>query len=135
MAAGLESKEGALRALGEEFPEEKLVEIREELKEDAKADGALQLVKIQVQKAIMDMTGMMPGPDGTSAVPLTPTPLGDGDVLGDGIQGPETPENVKDPAQQQMNGMEAGIESELRNRLVTEAYGTKLPQRRAVDKE
>ena len=82
----------------------------------------------------MDMTGMMPGPDGTSAVPLTPAPLGDGDVLGDGIQGPETPENVKDPAQQQMKGMEAGIESELRNRLVTEAYGTKLPQRRAVDK-
>ena len=135
LGMGLESKEGALRQLGEEFPEEKLQEIRDELKNEKVADGALQLLQIQIQKQIMDMTGMMPGPDGTSAVPLTPTPLGDGDVLGDGIQGPETPENVNDPAQQELKGMEAGIESELRNKLVTEAYGTKIPQRRAVDKE
>ena len=83
----------------------------------------------------MDLTGMMPGPDGVSAVPLNPTPLGTGDVLGDGIQGPETPENIKDPANQQMMGAEQGVESELRNKLVTEAYGTKIPQRRTVDKE
>ena len=69
MSLGLESKEGALRTLGEEFPEEKLQEIRRELKDDKIADGALQLLQIQIQKQIMDMTGMMPGPDGTSAVP------------------------------------------------------------------
>ena len=135
LGMGLESKEGALRQLGEEFPEEKLQEIRDELKNDRIADGALQLLQIQIQKQIMDMTGMMPGPDGTSAVPLTPTPLGDGDVLGDGIQGPETPENIDDPANQEARGMEQGVEAELRNRLVTEAYGTKIPQRRTVDKE
>ena len=132
---GLESKEGALRTLGEEFPEEKLEEIRKELQEDAKADGALQLLKIQIQKAIMDVTGMMPGPDGSSAVPLTPTPLGDGDVLGDGIQGPETPENANSPANQEQVGMEQQAEAEIRNELVTEAYGTKIPQRRTVDKD
>jgi len=31
--------------------------------------------------------------------------------------------------------MEVGEETELRTRLVEQAYGTKLPQRRAVDKE
>ena len=135
LAMGLESKEGALRQLGEEFPEEKLNEIREELMSDAQADGALQLVKIQIQKAIMDMTGMMPGPDGNSAIPMQPTPMGDGDVLGDGMSGPETPENAQDPANQQMVGAEKMAEAEIRNKLVTDAYGTKIPQRRAVDKE
>jgi len=41
LSLGLESKEGALRSLGEEFPDEKLQEIRQELMDDAKADGAL----------------------------------------------------------------------------------------------
>ena len=131
---GLESKEGALRTLGEEFPEEKLQEIRQELISDAGADGALQLVKIQIQKAIMDMTGMMPGPDGNSAIPMQPTELGDGDIMGDGISGPETDESVNDPMQQQMMGIEKSQEAAIRERLVTEAYGTKIPQRRAVDK-
>lgn len=132
---GLESKEGALRTLGEEFPEEKLQEIRQELISDAGADGALQLVKIQIQKAIMDMTGMMPGPDGNSAIPMQPTELGDGDIMGDGISGPETNETVNDPMQQQMVGIEKGQEAAIRERLVTEAYGTKIPQRRTVDKQ
>ena len=132
---GLESKEGALRTLGEEFPEEKLEEIRAELISDAEADGALQLVKIQIQKAIMDMTGMMPGPDGNSAIPLQPTPMGDGDILGDGISGPENQDNASSPENQQEMGIEQSAEAEIRNKLVTDAYGTKLPQRRAVDKD
>ena len=132
---GLESKEGALRTLGEEFPEEKLQEIRSELLADAEADGALQLVKIQIQKAIMDMTGMMPGPDGNSAIPMQPQQLGDGDILGDGIEGAPTAENQKDPETEAMESMEQQAEAEVRNKLVTDAYGTKIPQRRAVDKE
>ena len=135
LGMGLESKEGALRTLGEEFPEEKLEEIRKELIEDAKADGALQLVKIQIQKSIIDMTGMMPGPDGSSAIPMQPTPLGDGDILGDGIQGPETKENAESPANQQAIDIEQQAEAEIRNELVTEAYGTKIPQRRTVDRD
>jgi len=135
LGMGLESKEGALRTLGEEFPEEKLEEIRAELIADAQADGALQLVKIQVQKAIMDMTGMMPGPDGNSAIPMQPQPMGDGDVLGDGMTGPENPENANSPENQQEMATEKMAEAEIRNKLVTDAYGTKLPQRRAVDKD
>jgi hypothetical protein len=133
MSMGLESKEGALRALGEEFPEEKLEEIRQELIYDAQADGALNLVKVQIQKEIMDMTGMMPGPDG-SAMPMDPMQLGDGDVMGDGILGTPTPESAKDPAMN-TNGVEEQGESAIRQNLVQQAYGTKLPQRRAVDKD
>jgi hypothetical protein len=133
MGMGLESKEGALRSLGEEFPDEKLEEIRRELIEDAEADGALNLIKIQIQKQIMDMTGMMSGPDG-SAIPMDPTILGDGDMMGDGILGPQTPESEKDPATNS-NGIEAQGESAIREKLVTDAYGTKLPSRRTVDKD
>jgi len=135
LGMGLESKEGALRTLGEEFPEEKLEEIRAELIADAEADGALQLIKIQIQKQIMDMTGMMPGPDGNSAIPMQPTQLGDGDIMGDGMMGAPSDENPMNDASQQTEGIEKQAEAEIRNKLVTDAYGTKLPQRRTVDKE
>ena len=135
LGMGLESKEGALRQLGEEFPEEKLQEIRHELMSDAEADGALQLLKIQIQKQIMDMTGMMPGPDGNSAIPMQPTVIGDGDMVGDGMQGPQDADNPLNPASQEAKGMEVEAEAEIRNKLVTEAYGTKIPQRRTVDRD
>ena len=135
LGMGLESKEGALRTLGEEFPEEKLQEIRRELMEDAKADGALSLIRVQIQKQIQDLTGMMPGPDGSSAVPLAPTQLGDGDVMGDGIEGPQTPEKLEDPAVQEAKMIEDQAEAGIRNDLLTQAYGTKIPQRRVVDRE
>jgi hypothetical protein len=135
---GLESKEGALRTLGEEFPEEKLREIRSELKDDAMADGALTLLKVQIQKEIQDITGMMPGPGGEGAVPLAPTVLADGDVMGDKIEGaPQTNAEgeMTDPEQEIGDAMANQAEAALRNSLVTEAYGTKIPQRRAVDRD
>jgi len=46
LSLGLESKEGTLRTLGEEFPAEKLHEIRQELLDDAKADGGGTKIKI-----------------------------------------------------------------------------------------
>ena len=63
MALGLESKRGALRDLGEQFPEQKLQEIFEELMEDTKEQGALDLVRMQMQQIQMAATGLMP--DGT----------------------------------------------------------------------
>lgn len=135
LGMGLESKEGALRQLGEEFPEEKLLEIRQELMADAEADGALQLIKVQIQKQIMDMTGMMPGPDGSSAIPMQPTQLGDGDVMGDGMQGPQDDQNPLNPESQETKNIEVQAEAEIRNKLVTDAYGTKIPQRRTVDRD
>jgi hypothetical protein len=135
LGMGLESKEGALRQLGEEFPEEKLQEIRSELRDDALSDGAMTLLKTQIQKEIQDLTGMIPGPGGEGAIPLQPTVLGDGDVMGDQVDGAPTPENIENPANQE-GAMAANMqESELRTRLVTEAYGTKIPQRRAVNRD
>ena len=133
MQMGLESKEGALRALGEEFPEEKLQEIRSELIADATSDGALQMVQTQITKEIMDITGMMPGPDG-QAMPMDPMMLGDGDMMGDGIVGPATAESAMNP-ETNSNPLQDQAEVNLREQLVTEAYGTKIPQRRTVEKD
>jgi hypothetical protein len=132
MSMGLESKEGALRALGEEFPLEKINEIRSELMDDAKGEGALNLVKAQIQKQLMDITGMMVGPDGT-ATPMDPMMLGDGEVLGDGQEGvqgqPQTPEQQQEAAE----NMQA--EAQIRQTLLNTAYGTQVPTRRTVDKD
>lgn len=133
MAMGLESKEGALRALGEEFPEEKLEEIRYELMEDAKSEGALNLVKMQIQKQIMDLTGMAIGPDG-SGMPIAPTVDATGDVMGDGVMGAPTPENMGNPLSEELQMMAEQSEAAIRETLVTEAYGTKIPPRRNITK-
>lgn len=131
MQMGLESREGALRTLGEEFPEEKLVEIRDEMVDDAVSDGALSLLKTQIQKEIMDLTGMMPGIEGGPATPLDPTMAmtADGDLLGDGAPGPAG--SPPDAAGQQV----VLGEMDIRNELVTKAYGTKMPQRRKPDNQ
>ncbi|NDH64839.1 MAG: phage portal protein [Microbacteriaceae bacterium] len=123
MAMGLESKEGALRTLGEEFPNEKLVEIRDELMDDAKADGALNMLKAQISASINDITGMVVSPDGT-AVP-------DPNAGIDPATGQPLPPKAMSPFQQA--GAEAGINIE--QDLLTRAYGTKLPQRRNPDNE
>jgi hypothetical protein len=121
MNMGLESREGALRQLGEEFPDEKLEEIRSELISDAKADGALKLVQNQIAASIVSLTGMMP--DGT------PPP---GAVPGDGVgPGPFGQPGVISP-------LEKDVLQELAQTqvdLVTEAYGTKMPQRRTPDQD
>lgn len=122
LSLGLESKEGALRTLGEEFPAEKLQEIRQELIDDAKADGALKLVQSEIQNEIMTLTGMVPGPDG-AATPMAPDQAA---AIGAGGGSPaQTP--ILDGAT--IEGMRLG-EQDIRQRLVTEAYGTKIPQKR-----
>ena len=133
MSMGLESKEGALRALGEEFPLEKLQEIRSELMDDAKGEGALNLVKAEVQKQLMDITGMMVGPDGT-ATPMDPTMLGDGDVLGDGQLGPKGQgDDAKGDAIIAQEGLQA--KDQIRQTLISEAYGETTPARSTVDRD
>ena len=116
----LESKEGALRTLGEEFPAEKLQEIRQELIDDALAEGALKLVQTEIQNEILALTGMVAGPDG-QATPAPPEQIA---MAGQASPG-QTP--LLDPGL--IEGLRAG-ETKIRTRLVTEAYGTQLPQRR-----
>ena len=120
LSLGLESKEGALRTLGEEFPTEKLAEIRQELIDDAKADGALKLLQTQIEQEIMQLTGSMP-PEGASGM-----------VQGGGAPGGETPMQsaMEMPLLDGSDMVARQGEEALRVALVTEAYGTKLPQRR-----
>jgi Phage portal protein, SPP1 Gp6-like len=128
LSLGLESKEGALRTLGEEFPAEKLNEIRQELLDDATADGALKLLQTQIETEIAQLTGSLVG---TGGAPL----MQDGQpAAGAPSTGTTTPPMqpvapVMDEALAQANMGEM----DLRNKLVTEAYGTMLPQRRNPD--
>lgn len=114
----LESREGALRQLGEEFPHEKLEEIRAELIADAKSDGALNLIKQQINSAITSLTGMMP--DGS---------LPPGAVPGDGVgPGPLGQPGVITPFEEQTL-------AQMQSELVTQAYGTKLAPRDVTGQE
>ena len=115
MSMNLESREGALRTLGEDFPDEKLEEIRSELIEDAKADGALNLIKSQINSAIASLTGILPEGQGE---------LAPGQEAGAGVgPGPAGQPGIVTP-------FEAQTIEQMQTDLVTKAYGTKLPQRR-----
>lgn len=114
MAMNLESREGALRRLGEEFPNEKLEEIRTELMDDAKSDGALNMLKSQINAAIVALTGILP--DGSGEQQMGP----DGQ--------PMAPQMTPAAAMFEQQSM-----AQLQNDLVTKAYGTKIPQRRGPD--
>jgi hypothetical protein len=73
----------------------------------------------------MTLTGMVPGPDG-SAAPLSPEQAA-GMAAGGGspAQSPLLEGDV-------VAGLQMG-EQNIRNRLVTDAYGTKIPQRRVPE--
>lgn len=116
IAMGLESKEGALRALGEEFPAQKLHEIQEELLEDARGDGVLLMVKAQVAQAIQGITGFIVS--GGDVLPDPNPPL---DANGNPVP---TGSSVDDP-----------VIADIGSQLLTEAYGTKEAQYRNPDKK
>lgn len=127
MALGLESKRGALSDLGNEFPDEKMGEIFEELVADAKDQGALDMLKAQIQSVILETTGIAVG-DGEAQPPTT---QGNGESdSGSGPAGPSGPPPMNAP-------MFAGRTPEEMNQMLTElvtrAYGTRIPQRRNPD--
>jgi hypothetical protein len=120
MALGLESKLGALRTLGEEFPNEKMEEIFEELQEDAMDQGALDMIRAQISQAVMLATGMIPGPDGSAQV----ASAGGSDTTSAGQgEGPLPGTQIGD------------AEGQMINNLVQRAYGARFAQRRVPDEE
>jgi hypothetical protein len=92
--------------------------------DDAKADGALQLLKNEIAAEIMSLTGMAPSPDGSTAG--TPITGEAGQPMGGNA-------DAASPILDEATALLQAGESDLRNRLVTEAYGTKLPQRRVPE--
>lgn len=115
---GLESKRGALHALGEEFPDEKMAEIYEELKQDAIESGALSMLSTQIDSAIVSVTGLLPQGENP------PEPLMGNTNSDSAGSGPSMP-----PLPKQTDVL-AGLEEKLTNQIVTTAYGSKIPQRR-----
>jgi hypothetical protein len=82
------------------------------------------MVKNMIAAEITKLTGMMPGPDGQAGQPIMNPESG----MPQGGQ-PNAATPILDEAQQFLAVNEQG----LRNRLVTEAYGTKLPQKRVPE--
>lgn len=145
MGLGLESKEGALRDLGEAFPDEKLQELFEEQIEDTKREGAQAIINAHIQALIMQMTGVNPA-DGsplqetqTTSKPGGGQKLGAGAGKGDEHAGSEERQEKtieRSPVQGLPGMIDLGEviganESQLMTDIVTQAYGTKSPQRKS----
>jgi len=133
MGLGLESKRGALRDLGFEFPDEKMAEIAQELIEDAIEQGALDMLKTTIAALVMEQTGMMPQPVGGEAGGPAVNSAGGPDVNPAGQPGPGAAGGG--------GGVGAGGQlgdigsQKLLQELVTKAYGTKLAQRRSPESD
>ena len=116
MALGMQSKRGAMREMGEEFPNEKMAEIYEELRDDAFDQGALDMISAQIAAAVMAMTGVVPA-DG-SHQPAEVSSAGGEDVSTAG--GP-------------LPGTSVHVDDDVVNNLVQRAYGGNLAQRRVPE--
>jgi hypothetical protein len=139
ISMNLESKKGALRDLGEEFPDEKLQELFQELLEDAKQAGALEILRSHISAAVIQMTGVVP--EGVTPAPNEPTTKST-TTTATGTKttketGPTNPV-VPTPTLPGLGDIGAMIGAEGQNmmaELVTQAYGTKLPQQRDPDRD
>lgn len=113
MELGLESKRGALKELGEEFPDEKMQEIFEELMKDVEEQGALDMLRAQMHSAILQETGIPPE--------------------GVDVPDPASPATDTQPATNPMNlGLKPQQDAQkILTELVTQAHGTRtLPKPR-----
>lgn len=138
MQLGLESKRGALKELGEENPDLKMEELQDELINDAKDQGALDLLKAHIADIIMLNTfsgaAMAGGGDSAGA------PASGNDVASAG--GPQvntatgTADSQEPPAAGNAAPVLPGVkidtsgQQDLLQELSTLSKGTKLPQQR-----
>jgi len=111
LALGLESKRGALQILGEEFPNEKMAEVFEEMMDDALDTGSLEMFNAQMQQAIFAATGMLP-PEGAN--PASGESGGEGGVL---------------------PGTTPPVDDAMLDKLIQRAYGARFAQRRVPSED
>lgn len=124
MAMSLESRRGALKELGEQFPDEKLLEIFNELVDDAQRDGALRMIKAEIDSTIQELTGLLPQPDGSLA-PAEPVQTdAEGKPLPTTGGGP-SPVSLD----QDVRALDGAGSLQAMQDLVAQAYGTKLGTR------
>jgi hypothetical protein len=124
MAMSLESRRGALKELGEQFPDEKLMEIFDELTDDAQRDGALRMIQAQIDSAIQALTGLLPQPDGSLA---PPEPV-QTDAEGKPVETPGGGPNAVS-LDQDVRALDGAGSVQAMQTLVAQAYGTKLGTR------
>lgn len=138
MALALESKKGALREIGEQFPDEKLQELFLEQVDDTKQEAAKRLLAAHIDSVIMALTGIVPEGQEQAQPPGQDGSSGAGADSGSGGAPSPVP-----PAQRvlpdlpglgDLSTVIAQTGSTLMRDLVTQAYGTKLPQRRITDR-
>lgn len=127
MALQLESRKGAMRDLGEEFPDEKIEELNEELMADAKVQASLAVFKAQVSAAIMALTGIIPPEMGEPVPPEAPEP-------GNNSQNADAPQQVTAKQPPMPEGIAVMQQQQLINEIVTGAFNPRVPFRRQVDK-
>jgi hypothetical protein len=143
LALELESRKGALRELGEQFPDEKLEELFQEQLDDAKHVAAKRILMAHIDSIIMALTGIIPEGAG-EPVPGNETQTTE-TRKPDGTKTTQTRETTSGVPQQQglpklpslspeLNNLIGGAGGSILSDIVTQAYGTKLPQRRIIDK-
>jgi hypothetical protein len=125
MGLRLESRKGALQTLGEEFPDEKAAELREELMRDAKWDAELTVFKAQVAAAVMALTGVIP-PD--AGEPVAPEPPQDGNTAANS----NAPQQVTARQPEMPPGLQV-MQQQIINEIVTNAFMPRTAFRRNVD--
>lgn len=141
----LESKKGALKKLGEQFPDEKLQELWLEQVDDMKMAAAKRIIDAQVNSAIIALTGIVPEGAGEPAPSAenteTKTKKPDGTTTTQtkqttpGVQGPSGPTALPTlPGIGDLGGVMNDLGGQAIKDLVVQAMGTKLAQRRIVDK-
>lgn len=121
MALGLESKTGALKKLGEQYPAEKLQELMNELHQDALEQGALDLLRAQITSLIQMLSGQPaeedPNAPGAGGGPAVASAGGPGVNSASEVQPGGAPSFMDDPEMK-----------DLYNQLNTLAQGTKQIQ-------
>jgi hypothetical protein len=142
MQLGLESKRGALLKLGEVMPDEKLEELQDELMDDAKRQGALDLLRAEISDVIMMLTmsgaAMAGGPTGAMApaggtAAGTPSKDTGGNVASAGGSDVNTATGPSGSTTQNaaLPGIQPNADTEsIMKEMSTLAMGTKIPQRR-----
>lgn len=135
MALGLESKVGAMKDLGEEFPYEKLEELFKELVEDAEQQAALDYMRAIVAMFIGNQTGMFPGANGPEPVPPPPA-SGDGGGTKSAGGSNVSSAGTGVPQLGALPGINLENDDDVKKmfaKIVAMAAGTKIPQRRNPD--
>lgn len=127
LSLNLESRKGALRDLNEEFPDEKLEELRAELMKDAEWDAELKMYKSTVDSVIMSLTGVIPEGESEPVPPEKPEP-------GSNSGNANAPQQVTARTPKLPDEIVA-MQQQVYNEIVTNAFMPRVPIRRTPSKD